>query len=61
MWIFRWEFFAVGAIWGLASLMFKRAGAEGANSSVNIAAGIALTIAGIVLLVVRFGFQHAGS
>ncbi len=61
MWMFRWEWFAVATLWGLASLMFKRVGVAGANSALSVAGGLALVVAGIVLLVVRFGFQHAGS
>ena len=60
MWIFRWEFFAVGALWTLASVMFKQSGAKGASAGKFIAAGFGLTAAGIVLLVVRFGL-HRGA
>jgi hypothetical protein len=58
MWIFRWEFFAVGALWTLASVMFKQASKKGESSGKFIAAGLGLTAAGIVLLVVRFGLHH---
>lgn len=59
MWIFRWEFFVVCALWSLACVMFKQSGSKGESAGKFIAAGFGLTAAGVVLLLVRFGLHHS--
>lgn len=58
MWIVSWEFFVVGAMWGLGLILFKTAGPQGPARTARLAIGALLVLSGIALLVLRFGFHY---
>jgi hypothetical protein len=58
MWIVSWEFLVVGAMWGLALILFKTATPESSGRAAKLGVGALLILSGVALLVLRFGFHY---